>query len=432
MIDISICIPTFNRANMLRQCLEHLASFSDMNFELLIGDNASDDDTEEVVRAMRGRFPHCTYLRHKQNLGFARNMDSILRRATRKYIYILNDDDIVFEDALRLATRVMNANASIVAMVGQYLSLRALDASITIDYSDAGATTIKQNAFASLLDNLSICDGHPIIRREIFESHCAYLDRTGTLIPLYFTLLQHGDLVAVNKPFFQHRTTGESLTARMAEAWFLDMANADLELAISGCAASLPPGSMIAARQRLLQLLYLQAARMSISRKAPYLLWLFLRRLMALDGAGDDLLIKCEYHFSHDILIDRIAGILRDSELDTVYFIPSAATNCVIAVLSSMLADTTFIQWPPQEPAPGDTWFVICDDRRNIATDVPGIHPLALKNLFSQTRLTSHACQLAVLQDRLVAHYQDQADIDKLLAPSRAFDIICSPYSDTE
>ncbi len=432
MFDISICIPTYNRAHLLRQCLEDLAQFQDSSFELVIGNNASDDDTEAVVAELCSHFQHCVYLRHKTNIGFARNMDSILRRATRKYVYVLSDDDIAFENALKLSESLMDANRRIIAVVGKYLSLRTLDGTAEIDFSDAIATTLPQGAHAALLDNLSICDGHPIIRREIFERHCAYLDRTGTLIPLYFDLLHHGDIVAVNKPFFQHRTTNESLTSRMADAWFLDMANADLEMAISGYGTALPPGAMQNARQRLLQLLYLQAARMSVCRNVPYLLWLFLRRLQALDGTSDELLIKCEYHFSHELILDRITAILTDGEIACVTYLDSDATRVLVQALANSLPAVEFISHASHNPEESGSRMTLCKQRSDALDSGEQGPILAIDDLFAQIRLTRYSCRLSVADTRLMVEYSEPAAIQALHAPSQAFQVICAPYSQTD
>jgi glycosyltransferase involved in cell wall biosynthesis len=110
MFDISICITTYNRSSLLRQCLESLANFEDTSFELIIGDNASEDETQVIIAELKNKFPYFINVQHKTNIGFARNMDSILRHASRKYVYILNDDDIVFENALKLSETLMNVN----------------------------------------------------------------------------------------------------------------------------------------------------------------------------------------------------------------------------------------------------------------------------------------------------------------------------------
>lgn len=429
MNNFSICIPTFNRAKLLDFCLGHLATFGDKTFEIIVGDNASDDDTQEVIDSRRGQFPYFVYLRHSENIGFARNMDSLIRKATREFVYILNDDDLLFESTLNVSAGILNANKNIAAVVGKYISLRKLDPTLTVDYSDAIASLIPQGAHATLMDNTNVCDGHPIIRRKLFERHCAYLDRTGTLIPLYFTMLKHGDLCVINKPFFQHLTNGNSLTSRMAEAWFLDMANADIELAVSGCLESLPADAMIGARQKLLQLMYLQAARMSINHKRPYLLWMFLRRLNALQIQGDEMLLKCEYHFTHDFIVDRIECIIRDGELKKVHYVKSDIVDVVVFDISKTLPEVLFIPFDLISDI-DDVRYLICNRYTDPSVPESVKNKIALEDLFLQVRLTEYDAVLNSIESRIVVNYATPGVIDKLITASHAFNILCSPYSE--
>ncbi|APW37327.1 hypothetical protein RD110_09085 [Rhodoferax koreense] len=427
MIDFSICIPSFNRAPLLRRCLAHLAAFEDPRFEVLVGDNASTDDTPDVVAEMQPQFAHLVYLRHAENIGFARNMDALLRRATRRFIYILNDDDMVFEQALGLAASIMDGTPSVVAVIGQYLSLRQLDAALRIDYSGAVATLVPRGAQAALLQNLSICDGHPILRREVFERHCAYLDRTGTLIPLYFTLLAQGDLCVVDKPFFQHLTNGNSLTSRMGEAWFLDMANADIELAVASCLDLLPPEALPGARQKLLHTLYFQAARMAVGQKSPYLLWMFLRRWTALGQPDDSLLLKCEHHFMHDFLVQRLGAVVRDTQAATLHVIASPPLEAVLAEVRQHMPALRCVPYEPAH-APADDDYLACAERA--AGDAPGAaRQLVLVEWFAQLRLTRHPARLSVQGLRVVVDYDTAEARAALAEPSQAFTVICAPYS---
>ena len=429
MIYVSICVPTYNRAKMLRQCLEHLSQFQDPDFELIIGDNASSDDTPEVVDSLRSRFRHLTYLRHDENIGFARNMDALLRRATRPFLYILNDDDLVFEGALGLASSVLRGSPQVVAMVGQYVSVRSVDPTMRVDYGDAVATMIRKGQHMALLNNLIVCDGHPVLRRETFERHGAYLDRTGVLTPLYFSLLNHGDLVIVDKPFFQHRTSRDSLSGRMVEAWFLDMSTADLELAVSGCFGTLPPDALPAARQWVFQILYFQAVRMAINQRSPYLAWFFLRRLTGLCGVTEDLLLKCEYNFTHDLLAERIASMLKDARFETVHFLPSPVVEAAIPGIARLRPEARFIAIDPGA-VPDGVDLVLCEDREAVpaGASVPRVY--ALNDLFGQFRLTPRAARLTVNQGRVVAGYQDESAIALLIEPTRAFELIRAPYSE--
>jgi glycosyltransferase involved in cell wall biosynthesis len=424
---ISICIPTYNRADKLAQCLEHLCTFVNQDFEVVIGNNCSTDHTDQVVAEYSQRLRHVVYLRHSTNLGFARNMDAILRRASRDYSYILNDDDIVFENALDLAVSLM-ADSEVMAVVGSYYSLRQLNPELTVSFDDAVVTTVGQKAYLALLDNLSLCDGHPILRRSAFQRHCAYLDRTGTLIPLYFRLISLGKVLAIDKPFFQHRTTGDSLTARMAESWFLDMANADLELAVKEALQFLPADALSKARQRLLHTLYFQAARMSITRNQPYLLWFFLQRLAGIGALGDDIAVLCEYHFAHDMLMERIHRQVKDTQQQRLLVV----NNSLCSALALHWGADVFVCDSLSEAlelraAEDAVWL---DEWPLEASDALPAGVSTLTDSLSQIRLTQLPCQLSVVEGRLQMNFT-QAEVQKILSePNQGFQILCAPYSE--
>jgi len=424
---ISICIPTYNRSDKLAQCLEHLCTFSDQDFEVVIGNNCSTDNTDQVVASYTQRLSNVVYLRHKTNLGFARNMDAILRRASRGYIYILNDDDIVFENALDLAISLMS-DSSVMAVVGSYYSLRQINPELTVSFDDAIVTTIGQKAYAELLDNLSLCDGHPILRRSAFQRHCAYLDRTGTLIPLYFRLISLGKVLAINKPFFQHRTTSDSLTARMAESWFLDMANADLELAVQEALQFLPAEALSKARQRLLQTLYFQTARMSITRNQPYLLWFFLRRLAGIGALSDDIAILCEYHFSHEVLLERIHRQIQDTQLRRILVVKNSLCS---ALAHHWRVDVSVCDNKNQaielRTAEDVVWL---DEWPLEASDSLPVGVSILIDSLAQVRLTQHPCHLSVVEGRLQMNFSQPEVLKILTEPNQGFKILCAPYSE--
>ena len=104
---ISLCVPTFNRASRLQQCLNALANALDTHadsqyFEICVSDNASTDDTEEVVARFNSRFPAFRKQRHAINLGFAGNYQSLFSLATGDWVVVIGDDDIATDETLNL------------------------------------------------------------------------------------------------------------------------------------------------------------------------------------------------------------------------------------------------------------------------------------------------------------------------------------------
>lgn len=92
---ISICIPTRNRANILRRTLESVVSqpeFSDSElFEIAVSDNCSDDETDAVVQEYSRRYPgRIVHSRNDSNIGFG-NLLKALSLGTGDYLKLNND-----------------------------------------------------------------------------------------------------------------------------------------------------------------------------------------------------------------------------------------------------------------------------------------------------------------------------------------------------
>jgi len=98
-MKISVILPTYNRAPILLQTLRTVLNQSFQNFEVLVWDDASTDDTEEVVGALSDR--RIVYHKNNNNLGYGPNLRAAYGHATGDIIYLLGDDDLLFPWALR-------------------------------------------------------------------------------------------------------------------------------------------------------------------------------------------------------------------------------------------------------------------------------------------------------------------------------------------
>ena len=113
-MKLSICIPTYQRAGHLRNCLHSLAQCRrprDLELEVVVSDNGSADDTTAVVQAAMPNLP-LRYRRNDRNLGLARNFLQVVEAATGDFAWLLGDDDLLLEDALeRLAAALRTHNS---------------------------------------------------------------------------------------------------------------------------------------------------------------------------------------------------------------------------------------------------------------------------------------------------------------------------------
>lgn len=95
---VSVIIPTYNRSELLKKAVESLENQSHQNFEIIIIDDCSTDDTAEVVRGMNDE--RIIYLKHSINKGGSEARNTGIKKATGNFIGFLDSDDQWLPDKL--------------------------------------------------------------------------------------------------------------------------------------------------------------------------------------------------------------------------------------------------------------------------------------------------------------------------------------------
>jgi glycosyltransferase involved in cell wall biosynthesis len=90
---VSVGLPTYNRASSLRRAVESVLAQDYSNFELIISDNASADDTQALCEEFARRDSRIRYVRQPVNLGLAKNFEFVLAEARGEFFVWLSDDD---------------------------------------------------------------------------------------------------------------------------------------------------------------------------------------------------------------------------------------------------------------------------------------------------------------------------------------------------
>ena len=115
---LSICIPTYNRENGLKDCLDHVVcQFKDNNIyrnvEIIISDNASEDGTGQIAKEYQDKYNNIFYFRNKENIGFDRNVYNALANARGYFCWTLNDDMILQLNAITYITDILKHDLDI-------------------------------------------------------------------------------------------------------------------------------------------------------------------------------------------------------------------------------------------------------------------------------------------------------------------------------
>ena len=116
-------MPTYNRARyldcLLSDLVTHIGELG-YSYELLIGDNASDDETPDVVGRYEGRLA-IRYIRRPENVGAVHNIAQLFSTASGRYVVYVADDDLLIPDALGRHIAYLEANPDVGAVFAPWL-----------------------------------------------------------------------------------------------------------------------------------------------------------------------------------------------------------------------------------------------------------------------------------------------------------------------
>lgn len=111
-IYLSICIPTANRKKELAIQIETLINQAKSNniidkIQIVIGDNTDREDQQIDPLLLKNTC--IKYIRNEGNLGYAKNVNNVLKNADGDFAWLLSDDDVLLENALiRIFDAVIN------------------------------------------------------------------------------------------------------------------------------------------------------------------------------------------------------------------------------------------------------------------------------------------------------------------------------------
>jgi len=112
-IKLSICIPTYNRAEYLPEAIESVLSqitpeIKDL-VEICISDNASTDNTAEIVKQFQEKnICKIVYNRNDKNIGADRNFLKVVEMANGEYCWWLGSDDALEDVILSKLLKIIN------------------------------------------------------------------------------------------------------------------------------------------------------------------------------------------------------------------------------------------------------------------------------------------------------------------------------------
>lgn len=168
--SVSVIIATYNRANVLRECLKRYATQTHPNVEILVAVNGSVDNTAEMLAQ---EFPHVKVLEYKQGIG-PKALNDLVAISSGELLWRTDDDAYPENDeTLEVAARFIADRPNVVALSGEIIER-------TIGYNVVNYFPDKYTPGDEVPDGLPLnefCGAAAMIRREPFLEAGGFWDQ---------------------------------------------------------------------------------------------------------------------------------------------------------------------------------------------------------------------------------------------------------------
>lgn len=216
----SICVPAYNSARFIGATLESILAQTYADFEIIITDDRSTDDTVSVVK--RFSDSRIRLIENEVNLGIGGNWNKALSHAKGKYVKLMGGDDLIYPECIQRQVEQLEAPANAGAVL-------AICNSDVINIS--GKVVIRRNRLKHGLAKgqqlIRDCVrwgtnliGEPVVglfRREVLARSGMYDASNPYWLDLIFwaELLKHGDAFLDSNRLAAFRISGGSVTTSL-------------------------------------------------------------------------------------------------------------------------------------------------------------------------------------------------------------------------
>lgn len=208
---LSICIPTFNRAAFIGATLDSIISQTTSECEIVISDNASTDNTEQVVAEYARRFDNLRYVRQDTNNGLDRNFNCAVELARGEYCWLMTDDDLLKPGAVARVLEALYRDLSLLVVnveVRDFSMSKVLQCRRLNFESDRIYGQGEMDRLFVELDETVMYIGNVIIKRAIWiaRERERYYGSLFIHVGVIFQESLPGEVLVIAEPFVSYRT----------------------------------------------------------------------------------------------------------------------------------------------------------------------------------------------------------------------------------
>ena len=210
-VKVSVLMPSFNHGRFIEAAIESVLSQTYQDFELIVVDDGSSDNSAEIISQFSSPKLRVEYL--KQNVGACEAMNIALSKSRGAYIAVCNSDDAWVANKLETQCSFLDRNQDICAVFSNVVWV-GVDGEC-LESSDSPYERVfeqrNRSRWAWLRDLLEggncLCHPSVLIRREVFEAVGNYDNRLRQLPDLFMwtKAVQYGDIFVMPEKLVRFR-----------------------------------------------------------------------------------------------------------------------------------------------------------------------------------------------------------------------------------
>ncbi len=224
---VSIGLPIYNGANFMAETLDSLLAQTYTDFELIICDNASTDETEAIARAYVARDGRVRYHRNPANVGASANYNLAFELARGHYFKWAAHDDLCAPAYLERCVAALDADPGVVLA---YTQAKAIDSAGDVvkvypGKHHFGDPRAKQRFYEYVLDPHPVVAVFGVMRRDTLARTRLIGKYAGSDRPLLSELSLLGKFYEVPEHLFFYRfheaqSWGGNKSPQAQQAWY--------------------------------------------------------------------------------------------------------------------------------------------------------------------------------------------------------------------
>lgn len=145
---VSICIPVYNGAKYLKQCIESCLKQTYTNYEIIICDDGSSDNSVEIIEQYALKSERIQFIKSNVNRGLVGNWNHCIQLAKGVWIKLLFQDDFMNANCLQRFVEECNDSVKLIVCKRHFL-IDKLSSPEEKNYYDKGVRTLENTGYFS-------------------------------------------------------------------------------------------------------------------------------------------------------------------------------------------------------------------------------------------------------------------------------------------